>query len=161
MGKTLSIYNTFRTIPGGKTIFSRVLTFNVPNFSTIRRTIQMLRTGFYQVEIKDRRSIHNHLRSINAGALCTLSELTGGLAVEASIPGNLRWIPRKMTVEYVKKAKGNLISTCSFDPEIMATPANIREIFALPDKSNAAQQHLLQLRWSVRFTDRKSPPPPR
>jgi hypothetical protein len=37
----------------------------------------------------------------------TLSELTGGLAVEASIPSNLRWLPKEMTVNYTKKAAGN------------------------------------------------------
>ena len=116
MGKTLEIYNRIKNIPGGKRLFSKILTFRGPYFSTIHPRIQELQAGFCKVEIKDRRSIHNHLKSVNAGALCTLSELTGGLAVEASLPENLRWIPKNMTVEYLKKAKGLLISTCSFDP---------------------------------------------
>jgi len=123
MGKTLDIYNRLRKIPGGKKLFARILTFRVPYFSTIHPRIQELRAGYCQVEIKDRRSIHNHLKSVNAGALCTLGELTGGLAVEASLPENLRWIPKNMTVEYVKKAKGLLVSTCTFDPAIL-TPGD-------------------------------------
>jgi len=71
------------------------------------------------VVIKDRRSIRNHLRSIHAGALCTLSELTGGLAVEVTLQSNLRWIPREMTVQYIKKARGNLVGECSVDPSVL------------------------------------------
>lgn len=123
MVSTLNIYNRLKSIPGGKRLFSRILTFRVPYFSTIHPKIQELREGFCKVEIKDRRSIHNHLKSVNAGALCTLGELTGGLAVEASLPGSLRWIPKGMTVEYVRKAKGDLISTCTFDPGVL-TPGD-------------------------------------
>lgn len=120
MGKTLNIYNRLENIPGGKSLFSRILTFRVPFFSTIHPRVRQLRAGFCQVEIKDRRSIRNHLKSVNAGALCTLSEMTGGLAVEASLSENLRWIPKNMTVEYLKKAKGALVSTCTFNPENLA-----------------------------------------
>lgn len=119
MAKTLEIYNKFKNIPGGKLLFTKALTFRVPYFSTIHPKIQSLQAGFCRVGIRNRRSIQNHLKSVNAGALCTLSELTGGLAVEASIPSNLRWIPKGMTVEYVKKAYGSLKSTCSFDPMIL------------------------------------------
>lgn len=44
-----------------------------------------------------------------------LAELTGGMAVDVTIPKHLRWIPMKMTVEYLRKGKGTLEATCSFD----------------------------------------------
>jgi len=135
MGKTLSIYRKLTKIPGGKKIFSKVLTFRVPYFSTIHPRIEELQSGFCKVAIKDRRSIHNHLKTINAGALCTLSELTVGLAVEASLPDNLRWIPKGMKVEYAKKAKGHVTSTCSFDPLTLA-PGEIGLQVAITDSSN-------------------------
>ncbi len=62
--------------------------------------------------------------TIHAGAMCTLSELAGGLAVEAAIPEDLRWIPKKMTVEYLKKAKGPLVGACRLDPEKL-TPGDV------------------------------------
>lgn len=116
MSGTLSLYEKFAKYPMGNTIFSKALSFRVPYFSTIYPRVTELRSGHCEVEIKDRRSIRNHLGSIHAGALCTLAELTGGLAVEATLPSNLRWIPREMTVRYVKKAKGRLLGRCSIDP---------------------------------------------
>jgi len=91
-----------------------------------------LRSGFCCVEIKERRSIKNHLGSINAGALCTLSELVGGLAVEATIPSHLRWIPKEMTVQYIKKAKGKLVAECCVDPSILV-PGDVRVALTIKD----------------------------
>jgi len=84
------------------------------------------------VGIKDRRSIRNHLGSIHAGALCTLSELTGGLAIEVTLLSNLRWIPRGMTVQYIKKARGNLVGECSVDPSVL-TPGDVEVPLEIKD----------------------------
>jgi len=84
------------------------------------------------VEIKDRRSIRNHLGSIHAGALCTLSELTGGLAVEATLPISLRWIPKEMTVQYIKKARGKLVGACSIDPSVLV-PGDVKVPLEIKD----------------------------
>lgn len=119
MNKTLKIYRQVSRVPGGKGLFSRVLTFRAPYFATIHPKILELDAGRSRVMIKERRSIRNHLGTVNAGALCTFSELTGGLTVDASIPVDLRWIPKKMEVAYLKKAKGVLISTCKVDPETL------------------------------------------
>lgn len=135
MGKALGIYGKLRKFPGGKKIFSKVLTFRVPYFATIHPQVKQLQVGFCEVEMRDRRSIHNHLKSINAGALCTLSELTGGLAVEASLSDNFRWIPKGMKVDYVKKAKGRVVGTCSFDPVILV-PGDTGLHVTITDSSN-------------------------
>lgn len=116
MSSTLNLYTRFARFPLGSILFSRALSFRAPYFSTIHPHVTDLRPGYCRVEIKDRRSIRNHLGSIHAGALCTLSELTGGLAVDATLPSNLRWIPREMTVQYMKRARGNLVGECSVNP---------------------------------------------
>ena len=108
MNKTLNLYKKISKFPLGNYIFTKGLTLRAPYFSTIHPLINNLQAGLCKVEIKDRRSIRNHLGTINAGAMCTMSELTGGLAVEASIPSNLRWIPKEMKVQYKKKQKGKL-----------------------------------------------------
>jgi len=66
--------------------------------------------------------------------MCTLSELAGGLAVDASLPKNLRWIPKEMTVRYLKKAKGTLTALCSFDPNILI-PGDIQIPLQILDTS--------------------------
>jgi len=119
MNKTLKIYRQLSRFPGGKWLFSRVLTLRAPYFATIHPRIQKLFAGQRRVMIKDRPSIRNHPGTVNAGALCILSELTGKLALNASMPQDLLWNPKKMEVAYLKKAKGVLISTCKVDPETL------------------------------------------
>ncbi|MFT6267067.1 MAG: hypothetical protein ACJAWS_003233 [Oleiphilaceae bacterium] len=116
---TLSLYKQLSKLPFGQYIFSKALAFRAPYFSSIKPLIKELRPGYCRVEINDRRAIRNHIGSINAGAMCTLSELTGGLALESSIPSTLRWIPKEMTVKYTKKATGKLTGICSFDLGIL------------------------------------------
>ena len=134
MNKTLNLYKQTTKFPLGNYIFTKGLTFQAPYFSTIHPLVTDLSSGLCKVEIKERRSIRNHIGTINAGAMCTLSELTGGLAVEASIPSNLRWLPKEMTVNYTKKAKGKLIGDCSFDPNILA-PGDIKIPIEIKDES--------------------------
>jgi len=132
--KTLNLYKKISKFPLGNHIFTKGLTFRAPFFSTIHPLVVDLRSGFCKVEIKDRRSIRNHLGTVNAGAMCTLSELTGGLAVEASIPPHLRWLPKEMTVHYTKKAKGKLIGLCSFNPNKLV-PGDIMMPIEIKDES--------------------------
>jgi len=132
MSSTFTLYERFAKYPLGSVIFSKALGFRAPYFSTIRPHVTHLRSGYCRVEIKERRSIRNHLGTINAGALCTLSELVGGLAVEATIPSSLRWIPKEMTVQYIKKAKGKLVAECSVDQGILV-PGDVRVPLMIKD----------------------------
>lgn len=40
-----------------------------------------------------------------------------GLTAEITIPKHLRWIPKGMDVNYLKKASGTLIATCDIDKD--------------------------------------------
>jgi uncharacterized protein (TIGR00369 family) len=131
---TLQVYNRLSNLPFGNSIFTRMLTLRVPYFSTIHPFIAELRPGFCRVEMKERRSIHNHIRTIHAGALCNLCELTGGLAVEVSVPADLRWLPKEMTVQYIKKAKGKLTAVSKFDTAIIES-GDIRVPVVITDES--------------------------
>ena len=134
MTSTLSLFQRFSRFPLGTLLFSKALTLRAPYFSTIHPHITQLRPGYSCVEIKDRRSIRNHMGTIHAGALCTLSELAGGLAVDASLPVGLRWIPREMTVQYVKKARGRLVCECSIDAGTLH-PGDVRVPFEIKDST--------------------------
>ncbi len=132
MSGTLTLYERFTRYPLGNILFSRALSIHVPYFSSIHPQVTDLRSGYCQVKIKDRRSIRNHLGSVNAGALCTLSELTGGLAVDASLPSNLRCITKEMTVRFIKKAKGKLVGKCSVDPSVLV-PGDVQVPLEIKD----------------------------
>ena len=71
-----------------------------------------------EATIAHRRSITNHLGTVHAIALCNLAEFTGGLMTDASIPASMRWIPKGMSVEYLKKAVGTQhgVATPEFPP---------------------------------------------
>lgn len=55
---------------------------------------------------------------MHAIALCNLAEFIGGLTTDVSIPRSMRWIPKGMTVEYLKKAVGTMhaVATPAFEP---------------------------------------------
>lgn len=134
MSTTLTLYKQFAKYPFGSLLFSRALSFRAPYFSTIHPHVTHLRSGYCRVEIKDRRSIRNHLRTVHAGALCTMSELAGGLAVEATLPFGLRWIPKEMAVQYLKKARGKLVCECSVDPGVLR-PGDVRVPLEIKDET--------------------------
>ena len=134
MSNTLDLYKRFTRWPFGNRLVSAAIGMRAPYFSTINPLILELAPGLCRVQIKDRRSVRNHFGTIHAGAMCTLSELTGGLAMDVSLPQNLRWIPREMTVRYLKKAKGTLTALCSFEPDILA-PGDIPIPIQIMDSS--------------------------
>jgi acyl-coenzyme A thioesterase PaaI-like protein len=134
MSNTLALYQRYTKWPFGKHLISAALGMRAPYFSTIHPLILELAPGLCKVQIKDRRPVRNHFGTIHAGAMCTLSELVGGLAVEGSLPQNLRWIPREMTVRYLKKAKGTLTALCSFEPGVLV-PGDIPISLQIMDSS--------------------------
>jgi len=55
----------------------------------------------------------NHIGTVHAIAMCNMAELAGGTMTEVTVPATHRWIPKGMTVEYLKKAETDLIAIAS------------------------------------------------
>lgn len=98
--------------PGGKWLFARFLRIGIPYTSTVKPRVLVVEPGFAQVEIDDRRAIRNHLSSIHAIAIANVGELSGGLAMTATLPPEVRSILTALRVEYKKKARGKLTAEC-------------------------------------------------
>lgn len=112
---TLALYERLSGKPFGKALFARGVCLRAPYFSTIRPRILELRAGRVESAMAKRRAVENHLGTVHAIAMANLCEFTGGLAIEVTRPANVRWIPRGMDIEYVKKAKTSLTAVSEIE----------------------------------------------
>jgi len=110
VSRLLSTWRRMRRWPAGEWLFSRMVCFHAPYFGSIAPRITALEDGRCEARIRDRRAVHNHIGTVHAIALCNLAELTAGVLTDASLPEGMRWIPKGMTVQYLKKATGTLRS---------------------------------------------------
>ena len=102
--KTLALYERVRRWPAGHWLFTSAICFKAPYFGSISPLIEVLEPGRCVARLRRHRGITNHIGSVHAIAMCNLAELVGGMMTEVSLPDSMRWIPKGMTVEYVKKA---------------------------------------------------------
>lgn len=108
MSTVLDLYTKATRLPQGRRVFSLLFSQKAPYFASIRPTMTELRPNYAAVRIRNRRRVHNHIGTVHAIALCNLAELAAGVMTEATIPADKRWIPKGMSVEYLKKAKGTM-----------------------------------------------------
>jgi acyl-coenzyme A thioesterase PaaI-like protein len=109
----LQLYNRITRWPAGHWLFSRAICFKAPYFATIAPRIEVLEASRCVASLRHRRKVTNHLGTVHAIALCNLAELTAGLMTDASLPSSMRWIPKGMTVEYLRKASGTMRATAT------------------------------------------------
>lgn len=115
----LSALKAFQRLGGsapGRWLFTRLVCLQAPYFGTLGPLVEELAPGRCVATIRDRRRVRNHIGTVHAIALCNLAELTAGLATDVSIPASMRWIPKGMTVRYLRKAKGTMTATCTVPP---------------------------------------------
>ncbi len=113
----LTHYNRLAGKPGGRWLFSKLVCWKAPYFSSIAPRIEALEPGRGVATIRHRRRVTNHIGSVHAIALCNLAELIAGLTTDVSLPPPMRWIPRGMTVEYLKKAMGTMRAVATLEAE--------------------------------------------
>ena len=104
----LAIWGRLAPLPGGRWLFSRLICLKAPYFASVRPRFITLRPGHCEVAIRRRRAVTNHLGTVHAIAMCNMAELAAGIMSEATVPPSHRWIPKGMTVEYLKKAGSDL-----------------------------------------------------
>jgi uncharacterized protein (TIGR00369 family) len=102
-------------LPGGKRVFSRMLGMAAPYSGSIGAQVREVRRGHARVTIADRRAVRQHLGSVHAVALVNLAELCGNLAVAYSLPDGMRFIVAGLSIDYTKKARGEISATCDVE----------------------------------------------
>lgn len=117
MNAALAAWRRLESKPLGKMLFSRAICFKAPYFATISPRFEELRPGYARVTMKKRRAVTNHIGTVHAIAMCNLAELAAGTLTEISIPESMRWLPKGMTVEYLKKSSGGIQAVATL-PEV-------------------------------------------
>jgi acyl-coenzyme A thioesterase PaaI-like protein len=115
------LWNLLSGMPAGKRVFSRLVGRVAPYTGSIHATVTVLRAGYAEVQMPDRRAVRNHLDSVHAIALANLAELAGNVALMYSLPDDARFIISGIDIEYTKKARGTI--TAVGEPPIPRTAA--------------------------------------
>lgn len=125
--KVIERWNRAKGSSLGRWLFSRAIGRFAPYTGTIGARIEELEPGRSVVAMRDRKAVRNHLKSVHAVALTNLIELSGSLAVIASMHPGTRMIPVRLESEFVKKARGTVTAAAScedidteFEGEIQA-----------------------------------------
>ena len=141
----LSLFEKLAKFPLGKRLFSWAFCFKAPYFGTVKPYFAELRPGYCVAHIKKRRSVLNHIGTVHAIAMCNLAEATGGLCIEVTLPRNLRWIPKGMQVEYLKKATSDLKSICEIDADSLSAGINEVEVSILDKKDEKVFRAVIEM----------------
>src|SRR5258708_31192097 len=122
LNAALAAWRRFERWPFGKTLFSRLICWKAPYFASIRPRFEEFRPGFARVSMRQRRAGTNHIGTVHAIATCNLADIAAGTMTEASIPSTMRWLPKGMQVEYLRKAETDVEAVATF-PEVSQGPA--------------------------------------
>ena len=127
------LFAKFRRYPLGARLFTAAVCRRAPYFASISPLFLELRPGLAEVQVRNRRKVHNHLGTVNAIAMCAMCELAAGTMIDSSLPKGLRWIPRGMSVRYLKKADTDLVAHAELAEPIadgfqgdLVVPARVR-----------------------------------
>jgi acyl-coenzyme A thioesterase PaaI-like protein len=116
----------------GRWFFARAVCRRAPYFGTIRPRFLELAPAVCRVSMRKRRKVENHIHTVHALAMGNLCELAAGMVTEVTIPGSMRWLPRGMTIEYLRRAESDVTATARLTknewtgaPENLAVPVSV------------------------------------
>lgn len=109
----LAAWQRLQAVPFGRAIFSWIVCRKAPYFASIRPRFEEFRPGLARVSMRKRRAVTNHIGTVHAIAMCNLAELAAGTMTEVTIPRSMRWLPKGMQVEYLKKAESDVEGTAT------------------------------------------------
>ncbi len=127
------MYRRLTRWPLGHWLFTRMVCLQAPYFSSIRPLFRDLRPGSCTVFMRKRRRVKNHLGTIHALAMGNLCELAAGLVMESTLPADMRWIPRGMKIEYLRKAETDVTAKAILVEQVWGEAANVPVVVSVQD----------------------------
>jgi uncharacterized protein (TIGR00369 family) len=115
LNAALRAWRRLERLPFGKAIFSRAVCWKAPYFASISPRFEELRPGYARVTMRKRRRVTNHIGTVHAIAMCNLAEIAAGTMTEISVPAAMRWLPKGMQVEYLRKAASDVEAVARAD----------------------------------------------
>ena len=107
-------WTKLKKFPAGNKIFSSLVSRYIPYTGSISPLVLSIENGQARVMLKDRKAVRNHLNSIHAIALANVGEFSTGLCLISQLPTSANAILVKIEIEYLKKARGDLIAEALF-----------------------------------------------
>ncbi len=99
----------------GRWLFAQKLCRREPYFRSIKPHFLELRPALCTVVIPHERSTGGTGNTVHALAIATLCELTASTVTEVTVPPNMGWHSRGMTIEYLRKAESDVTATARLD----------------------------------------------
>jgi acyl-coenzyme A thioesterase PaaI-like protein len=143
-----ALWSIVQQLPAGGRIMGNLIGRMAPYSGTIYPEVLELAPGHAKVLMRDTRRVRNHLNSVHAIALMNLGEITTGIAMLASMAPNTRGIPVKLSMEYLKKARGPITGSC--DCQLLENNDR-RELDIVGDLTNAQGEVVARMhaRWQL------------
>jgi hypothetical protein len=122
----LDMYDRAAKLPVlGSGAFSLAFALKAPYFLTIAPTLVVLRPNHAEVRVRKWWGVQNHIGTVHVIAVANGLEMAMGALAEATIPAQLRWIPKGMELEYLALADSTLLATADTDPEDWQQPGDV------------------------------------
>lgn len=121
----LGAYDRATKLPLGKGAFSLAFALKAPYFLTIAPSVVELRPNHAVIRVRKWWGVHNHIGTVHAIAVANGLEMAMGALAEATIPDDLRWIPKGMELEYLAKSTSTLLAIADTDPADWEQPGEI------------------------------------
>jgi acyl-coenzyme A thioesterase PaaI-like protein len=112
LSRIATLWEKLSNKPMGRWVFGKLVCHSVPYFATIKPRFEQFSPGYSRVSMKKRRAVENHIATVHAIAACNLAECGAGTLMEASLPTTMRWLPKSMNVQYLKKCETDLTAEC-------------------------------------------------
>jgi len=148
-------WNRLAHMPAGKFLFSKFLGAGIPYTGSMGARVRSLSAGHAVVQLRDRRKVRNHLKSVHAIALANLAELTSGLATLCGMPDTARGILTGFEIDYVKKARGVITGECHCDIPVSDERAEYIVEVTLKDDSDDVVA-IARAKWLIGPNDKAS-----